>query len=296
MTAGITENGMRSVLRAACVSVGIDSAGAEPVGSQTVFKLHDGIVARIGGRAEKLAVGREVAVARWLETCGVSAARLVPDIPQPVVVDRRAVTFWQDLPPHHPGTPVEMAKALAQLHRLPLPGFELRRMMPLAGLEEEIAAARTVTEEDRRWLRGHLEELRGRWKTRPDGMPWSVIQGTDWGENVVVGDDGTVILVGFGRAVIGPPEWDLVHTAIECWTAATITAADYADFCAGYGCDVTRWDGFYLLRDIQEFRLALQSLRAATENRAYQGQARRRLEYIRGDKGMRPWPGWADLD
>lgn len=169
-------------------------------------------------------------------------------------------------------------------------------MMPLARLEEEIAAAQTVTEQDRRWLRAHLEELRGRWKTRPAGVPWSVIQGADWAENVVVGDDGDLILVGLGEAVVGPPEWDLVHVAIECWTAAAITATEYADFCAGYGRDVMRWDGFYLLRDIQEFRMALQSLRGATVNPAYQGQALRRLAYVRGDKGMRPWPGWAELD
>ncbi|MGY2115181.1 phosphotransferase [Nocardia gipuzkoensis] len=296
MTAGIAGNGMRSILRAACVSVGIDASDAEAAGTQGVYRLRDGIVVRIGERGQKLVTGREVAVARWLETCGVSAVRVVPDIPQPVVVDGCPVTFWQDLPPHHPGTPAEVARALGQLHRLPLPGFELRRMTPLARVEEEIAVARTVSDDDRRWLHKHLEELRGRWKTLPSGLPWSVVKGADWDQSVVVGDDGDVILVGMGHAVIGPPEWDLVHAAIECWTAAEITAAQYAEFCAGYGRDVMRWDGFYLLRDIQEFRMALQSMRAAALDPAYQPQALRRLAYIRGDAGMRPWPGWADLD
>ncbi|WP_236567295.1 phosphotransferase [Nocardia sp. CY41] len=294
MTAGVAGNGMRSILRAACVSVGIDASDAEPIEVQGVYRLHGGIVVRIGGRGQKLATGREVAVAQWLESCGVPAARVVPDIPQPVVVDGRPVTFWQELPPHHPGEPGEVARALAQLHRLPLPGFELRRMSPLARMADAIDAARTVTEDDRRWLHKHLEELCGRWKALPRGLPWSVVQGGD--DGVVVGDDGEVILVGLGRAMIGPPEWDLVHTAIECWTAAKITAAQYAEFCAGYGRDVMRWDGFYLLRDIQEFRMALQSMRAATTDPAYQRQALRRLAYIRGDEGMRPWPGWADLD
>ncbi|MBF6466907.1 phosphotransferase [Nocardia beijingensis] len=285
---------MRSILRAACVSVGIDARDAEPIEVQGVYRLHGGIVVRIGGRGQKLATGREVAVAQWLESCGVPAARVVPDIPQPVVIDGRPVTFWQELPPHHPGEPGEVARALAQLHRLPLPGFELRRMSPLARMADAIDAARTVTEDDRRWLHKHLEELCGRWKALPRGLPWSVVQGGD--DGVVVGDDGEVILVELGRAMIGPPEWDLVHTAIECWTAAKITAAQYAEFCAGYGRDVMRWDGFYLLRDIQEFRMALQSMRAATADPAYQRQALRRLAYIRGDEGMRPWPGWADLD
>ncbi|WP_228829892.1 phosphotransferase [Nocardia beijingensis] len=294
MTAGVAGNGMRSILRAACVSVGIDARDAEPIEVQGVYRLHGGIVVRIGGRGQKLATGREVAVAQWLESCGVPAARVVPDIPQPVVIDGRPVTFWQELPPHHPGEPGEVARALAQLHRLPLPGFELRRMSPLARMADAIDAARTVTEDDRRWLHKHLEELCGRWKALPRGLPWSVVQGGD--DGVVVGDDGEVILVELGRAMIGPPEWDLVHTAIECWTAAKITAAQYAEFCAGYGRDVMRWDGFYLLRDIQEFRMALQSMRAATADPAYQRQALRRLAYIRGDEGMRPWPGWADLD
>ncbi|BDT96386.1 aminoglycoside phosphotransferase [Nocardia sputorum] len=294
MTAGVAGNGMRSILRAACVSVGIDASDAEPVEVPGVYRLRGGIVVRIGARGQKLATAREVAVAQWLESCGVPAARVVPDIPQPVVVDGRPVTFWQELPPHHPGEPGEVARALAQLHRLPLPGFELRRMSPLARIADEIDAARTVTEDDRRWLHKHLEELRGRWKALPQGLPWSVVQGGD--DGVVVGDDGEVILAGFGRAMIGPPEWDLVYTAIECWTAAKITAAQYAEFCAGYGRDVMRWDGFYLLRDIQEFRMALASMRAAAVDPAYQRQALRRLAYIRGDEGMRPWPGWADLD
>ncbi|MEU2088062.1 phosphotransferase [Nocardia beijingensis] len=296
MTADVAGNGTPSVLRAACVSVGVDASDAEPVTAKGVYRLRDGIVVRIGGRGQKLAASREVAVARWLETCGVSATRVVPDVPQPVVVDNRPVTFWQELPPHHPGTPGDVARALGELHRLPLPGFELRRMSPLARVEDEIDAARTVTEDDRRWLRKHLEELRGRWKALPRGLPWSVVRGAGGDDGVVVGDDGDVILVGLGRAVIGPPEWDLVHTAIDCWTANKITAAQYAEFCAGYGRDVMRWDGFYLLRDIQEFRMALHSLRAATADPAYQRQALRRLAYIRGDEGMRPWPGWADLD
>ncbi|MGQ4599131.1 phosphotransferase [Nocardia sp. R6R-6] len=296
MTSDVTGNGMQSILRAACVGVGIDASDAEPVDAPGVYRLRDGIVVRIGGREQKLASSREVAVARWLETCGVSATRVIPNIPQPVVVDGRPVTFWQELPPHHPGTPGDVAQALEQLHRLPLPGFELRRMSPLARVEDDIAAAQTVTEDDRRWLRKHLEELRGRWKVLPQGLPWSVVQGAGGGDGVVVGDDGDVILAGLGRAVIGPPEWDLVHTAIECWTAAAINASQYAEFCARYGRDVTRWDGFYLLRDIQEFRMALQSMRAAALDPTYQRQALRRLACIRGDEGMRPWPGWADID
>ncbi|WP_039800034.1 phosphotransferase [Nocardia araoensis] len=296
MTAYVAGNGMPSILRAACVSVGIDASDAEPLSAQGVYRLRDGVIVRIGGRQQKLVTSREVAVARWLETCGVSATRVVADVPQPVVVDGRPVTFWQELPPHHPGTPGDVARALGQLHRLPLPGFELRRMSPLARVEDEIAAARTVTEDDRRWLHKHLEELRGRWTALPQGLPWSVVQGAGGDDGVVVGDDGDVILVELGRAVIGPPEWDLVHTAIDCWTAKKITASEYAEFCAGYGRDVMRWDGFYLLRDIQEFRMTLQSLRAAAVDPDYQRQALRRLAYIRGDEGMRPWPGWADGD
>ncbi|WP_028479782.1 phosphotransferase [Nocardia sp. CNY236] len=292
----VAENGTRSILRAACVSVGIETGKAEVVGPRTAYRLHDGMVARIGGRGQKLAAGREVALARWLDTCGVSATRVVPNIPQPVMVDGCAVTFWQDLPPHHPGAPGEVGRALRRLHQLPLPGFELRRIAPLARLEREIASARSVTEDDRRWLQGHLDELRGRWKVLPQGMPWSVIHGGDWDDDVVVTDDGEVMLAGLGWTAVGPPEWDLVHAAIECWTAASIGAAQYADFCNGYGCDVTRWDGFFLLRDIQEFRLTLQALSAAADNEVFQRQAVRRLAYIRGDSGMRPWPGWADLD
>lgn len=291
-------NGTWSILRAACVGVGINAAGAQllRVTQDVDYGLPDGVVVRIGARGQEGAAKRAVDVARWLAFSGIPVVQTVSDIRQPVVVDGHAVTFWHALPPHRAGTPAEVAAALTRLHGLSPPtDLELGRVAPFVGLDERIAAAHTSSADDKSWLRGYLEELRGRWSALPTGQPWCVIHGAAWSGNVVVAEDGSVILLDPGQLSIGPPEWDLVHAAIECASFGWISDELYAQYCCGYGRDVMRWDGFYLLRDIREFRMATMAAQAAAANPVYQQQADLRLACIRGDIGPRPWAGWAAL-
>ncbi|MFF0494220.1 phosphotransferase family protein [Nocardia sp. NPDC004068] len=293
----IAEDALAEVLRNACLSAGFDPSDADlmRIGENAIYRLPGGIVVRISRPRQEVAASREVAVARWMEGAGVEAVRVAPGIEQPMDVDGRAVTFWRELPPHRRGTRVQAAEALRKLHRLAPPaGFDLAKVAPFVRLEGRIEGARFLPDDDRRWMREHLARLRERWEGLPNGLPWCVIHGDAWVGNVVVADDGRVILLDLERASIGPPEWDLVHTAIKLSSFGWITAEQYGEFCAVYGYDVTTWDGFELLRDIREFRMTTMAVQAGTTDPRWREQAGHRLACIRRGSG-RPWPGWEAL-
>ncbi|MGO4649945.1 phosphotransferase family protein [Nocardia sp. 2YAB30] len=288
-----------TIVRSAGAAVGLDVDQAEPiqVSENAIYWLPGCVVARVSRPGQLSTARREVNVARWLEASGVPAVQVVPDVDQPVDIDGRAVTFWRELPPHHRGTPTQVAAVLKQLHRLPLPtDFDLGEVAPFVRLEERIEAALASSDKNRRWLRAHLAELQQRWEKLPEGLPWCVIHGDAWVGNVAAMDDGLVVLLDLERTSIGPPEWDLVHTAIKHSSFDWITAEQYVEFCDVYGHDVTEWAGFELLRDIREFRMTTMAMQAASTRPALREQAQHRLACIRGEHGSRPWVGWEALE
>ncbi|WP_019930553.1 phosphotransferase family protein [Nocardia sp. BMG111209] len=297
MIAGETD--LLGIVRVAGTAAGLDVADVQPFrqSENALFRLPGHIIARVSRPGQYVAAQREVNVARWLEASGIAAVQVVPDVDQPVVIDGLAVTFWRELPPHQHGTPVQVAAVLKQLHHLPPPvDFDLGQVAPFVRLEERIAAASILSDQDRSWFRGHLTELQQRWAELPAGLPWCVIHGDAWVGNVFAADDGTVRLLDLERTSFGPPEWDLVHTAIKWRSFGWITEEQYAEFCEVYGHDVTTWAGFELLRDIREFRMTTMAVQAASANPAREEQALHRLACIRGERGPRPWTGWKALE
>ncbi|MGY4102439.1 phosphotransferase family protein [Nocardia sp. R16R-3T] len=287
-----------AIVRSAGSVVGLDVDQAEliQVSENAIYRLSGCVVARASRPGQLAAARREVNVARWLEASGVPAVQVVPDVDQPVDVGDRAVTFWRELPPHHHGTPTQVAAVLKQLHRLPPPtDFDLGEVAPFVRLEERIGAAHGWGDEDRQWLHTRLAELQQRWKELPKGLPWCVIHGDAWVGNIAAMDDGWAVLLDLERSSIGPPEWDLVHTAIKWRSFGWITAEQYGEFCEVYGHDVTEWAGFELLRDIREFRMTTMAVQAASTRPTLREQAEHRLACIRGARGARPWSGWKAL-
>lgn len=280
-----------AVLAAACAEVGLDHTNAEPIrmGENALFRLPAGVVARIARSGQLAAAAREVRIAQWLADHEIPAVRVLKDITQPVEVDGRAVTFWEELPPHRNGTPAEVATAIRRLHGLPVPtDVDLGNLAPFVRLAERIDAATTLTKVDRTWLSEHLESLQGRYANLPPGLPHCVVHGDAWVGNVVATDDGQVVLLDLERCSVGPPEWDLVSTAIKHTSFGWITADDYRDFCDRYGHDVITWSGFNLLRDVREMRMALYIAQRAAEHPLAREEAALRIAYLRG-RAARPW-------
>lgn len=294
MTASV-EPGLADLLRRACEEVGLDADTATVLrlGENALFRLADGVVVRIARAGQERAARKEVAVARWLHSAGVPAVETIPEFHQPVEVDGRAVTFWTELPEHRKGTTIQVARALRRLHALPQPtAFQLAPIAPFVRLTERLGRASTLTESDRQWMFQHLATLTDQWEQRPVGLADCVVHGDAWVGNVVSTSDGRVMFLDLERVAIGPPEWDLVHTAIKRYSFGWISQDDYDSFCRAYGHDVAEWDGYGLLRDIREFRMTCMAAQVAAEDNARTGQAAWRLSCIRGDQGPRPWDGW----
>jgi aminoglycoside phosphotransferase (APT) family kinase protein len=279
------------ILVAACEQVGLDADDAEAIrlGENAIFRLPEGVVVRIARPGQFAAAAKEIRVARWFTDHGVPAVRALADVEQPIAVEQRPVTFWEELPPHRHGTVVEVADALRLLHDLPLPDGLLGPLDPFVRLSERIDAASTLAPHDRAWLRAHLAALRARYGALPEGLPSRVVHGDAWGGNIVTTVNGRTVLLDLERCSVGPPEWDLVSIALRRTSFDWLSAADYRSFADRYGHDVTSWVGYELLRDIRELRMALYRVQRAAEAPGEQAEARLRVSCLRGRHGPRPW-------
>jgi Phosphotransferase enzyme family len=279
-------------VRTACRMAGVDVGAAEVirVGSNALYRLPGGVVARVGRPGQMDLADKELRVARWLAAGGVPAVRPVSDVDQPVRTADRAVTFWHELSPHRRATLGEIAVVLRQLHRLPRPEFDLPALAPLRQLGD-VARAGHLTATDRCWLRHRLGLLHRRYARLPAGLPWCLVHGDAWTGNFLTTAAGPVIL-DLERFAYGPPEWDLVSLAMSYVTHGTRSRREWLDFCTYYGHDVTQWTGFGVLRDIREIRKATFAVPPDLWSSAIAVQARYRLACLRGEHGPRPWRWW----
>ncbi|WP_053207021.1 phosphotransferase family protein [Jiangella muralis] len=288
----MTADDTHRVLHHACLSAGLDPTPAELIrrAENSVYRLPGQVIARVGRSGQAAAAGKEVRVAHWLERSGLAAVRALPGVDQPVDVDGVPVTFWRALPPHHEAADPQLAAVLRRLHALDPPGeFALPELAPFVRIRDRIEAAPTVPAADRAWLLGYLADLEDRLAELPDGLAAGVVHGDAWAGNVVADDDGTVWLLDLERFAVGPPEWDLVSTAVRLTSFGTLDAAGYAEFCAAYGHDVIGWAGYETLRDIRELRACSYMLQHAWRGDAARAEAQRRVGCLRGRCGDRPW-------
>jgi hypothetical protein len=158
-----------AVLLEACRAVGLDATHAELIraGENTLYRLPGRIVARVTREGQAVAAAKEVCVSRWLMAVGVPVVEALADIDQPAEVERRAVTFWRELPPHRRGNLAELADILRQLHALPAPDFELP---PLAPFVRQITGSRVCGASMERGL-GDGRACRNFASTKPLNVP-----------------------------------------------------------------------------------------------------------------------------
>ena len=282
-----------AALALASTQVGLTADGAELIraGENTLYRLRGGFVARVSRHGQGAAAAKEVRVSRWLQQVGVPVVQALPGIQQPVEVDGRAVTFWLELPDHSEGGIEQVADVLKQLHRLrPPPEVALPPLAPFVRLEQRIAEATVFEAAERGWLLAHLHRLAEQYETLPAGQPFAAIHGDAWGGNIVaISPDRPPIVLDLERFAYGPPEWDLTSIAVDHFTFDSISVGKWTRFCTRYGCDVTDWAGYEILRDARELRKVTFAAQLATQHPHLKAQAHYRLSCIRGDHGPRPW-------
>jgi aminoglycoside phosphotransferase (APT) family kinase protein len=114
------------------------------------------------------------------------------------------------------------------------------------------------------------------------------VHGDAWPGNFVRTATGPVMM-DLERFSIGPPEWDLVSTAVRRMTTGAVTADEYNDFCEAYGTDVVTWTGYQTLAGIRELRNVTYAAQHAASNPSWVPQAQYRIDCLRGRCGARPW-------
>ncbi|WP_031045725.1 phosphotransferase family protein [Streptomyces sp. NRRL F-5650] len=278
-------------LRAACAAVALDARGAEPIriAENQIWRLPRGVIARIAPPDRALSAAREISVARWLASSGIAVVKPL-SVEQPVEAAGRVVTFWEELRAHEHGTTEDVAAALRALHALPLPDLDIGRLDPFVRISERLSAAQTLPADDRRWLLGLYEDLLERWTAGlPAGLPERAVHGDAWPGNVVRLAQGGWVLMDLERFSVGPPEWDLVSTAVRARTTGAVTPAEYDAFCGIYGHDVTAWAGYSILSGVRELRMVTYAAQHAASNSRWRAEAQHRVDCLRGRCGPRPW-------
>jgi Phosphotransferase enzyme family len=282
----------RRLLDAAGSLAGLATEGAELIrdGANIMYRLPQGIVARIGRDGTTDTARREIWASRWLAQSGLRVVTALPDVKQPTVVADQPVTWWRLLPPHRPASPAELGTVLRDLHALPIPaGAPLPVLEPFAGLDERIGSAPSLAADDIGWLQQHLAGLRTAYEQLPPGLPTCVVHGDAWQGNIAVVEDGQPILLDLETMSIGRPEWDLISLAVDHTDFERITAEEYVDFVnASGGFDITTWPGYRTLAAIRELRwFSFVLSKAASDERAAV-ESRHRLACLRGEIS-RPW-------
>ncbi|MFD8847798.1 phosphotransferase family protein [Streptomyces sp. NPDC059604] len=279
-----------AVLREACAAVGLTASSMEPIrlAENEVWRLPNGVIARISPIGQQETARREIQVARWLLSMGVPAVRAI-DVQQPVIAAGRPVTFWFDIGKHDQGTIADVAGGLKDLHSLPIPDFEVGRLDPFIRLHERLTASTTLNDDDGEWLLRLYRELSEEWAAvQKSSNSERVIHGDAWPGNIVR-VRGSYLLMDLERFSIGPAEWDLVSTAVRSKTTGAVSSSEYGKFCNLYGYDVTVWSNYTLASRIRELRMVAFATRHAASNPEWNNQAQYRVDCIRGRRGPRPW-------
>ncbi|WP_431997266.1 phosphotransferase enzyme family protein [Streptomyces fungicidicus] len=294
---GFTSAGAARVLRAACRTAGLDERGAELVrfGENALFRLASvPVVVRIARGKEWLFTARkEVATARWLAAEGFSAARIMEDIEQPLLVEGHPVTFWHLIVEgDRKATYGELGGILRDLHCLTVPaGLALPSFDPFSKQELRIDRA-PIPEDDRVFLRKRWAELRDQFEELSFETPKGPVHGDAHVQNLMVDDQGQVILIDFEAFCFDHPEWDLMVTATEHHSLGWQTDEQYADFVRAYGRDLYDWPGYDTLRRLQEFGMTTWLMQNVREDERTAAEYRRRISALRNDDAPRDWRPW----
>jgi len=279
----------RKILHVAARQAGIDAINATLVrdGSNTIYDLGNGVVARIGQPGAGDRARHELAVSHWLSGQGIPVVSPAPDVPQDVVIDNRPVTWWISLPSHRAATPAELARVLRSFHSLPKPdNLTLPAHDPFAGFDGCLEADSALTNAERLWLNRRIDQLRTEY--HETGTP-KVLHGDAWQDNVAVTESGETILLDLEHVSLGRQDWDLVLVAADYTDFARVTDDEYRSFVESYGgLDVTRLSDYRILADIVECRWTCFALKRAISSPQAAREARHRIACLRGEH-PRPW-------
>ena len=258
------------------------------MGERAVFRLRGGaVIARVERSAARWAeADREVRAARWLTERGLPVNRPLPG-EQPVLAEGTVVTLWEGVQGAWT-VPRELAGLLHALHGLtPPPALGLPELDPFDRVAERIDTAPGLSPNQRDQLREAHRDLATRLPTTKPVLGTHVIHGDANIGNVLATPHG-VVLFDLDGICWGPPEWDLVLTALYR-DLGWHSEAEYADFCEAYGFDVTAWEGYPLYKQIRELRMTTWIAQKGRENPEIDAEIDRRISDLADPRRPREW-------
>lgn len=100
------------------------------------------------------------------------------------------------------------------------------------------------------------------------------------------------MLVDFDEFCHGPRECDLAVTATECTVFRSYHGDAYPTFAEAYGFDVMAWEGFDVLRQINELKMTTWLMQNVEHDERVAAEFRRRLADLRDPSRPRDWGGF----
>ena len=272
------------------------SLPAEPaelirIGSNAVFRIGEGLIARVAPPSASLAnAQKQIRVARWLKDAGYPATRAV-DIEQPIEADGCVITFWESVAPGTTYAPIDdVARLIRQLHELPtLADLDLPEIQPFGPIDGDLPAFDGLPHEEADFLRGRIKWARATFPTLPFALPRGVIHGDANVGNVLVDLSGRPVLIDLDSFSTGPREWDLIQTALFAKRLGWHTWAEYEEFVRIYGYDLTEWSAFGELADMREVAMTSWLSRRATASESTRVEAVKRIRDIRDGEKRHGW-------
>jgi aminoglycoside phosphotransferase (APT) family kinase protein len=281
-----------ATLEEACRDTALRCDGAElmRLGENAIFRLaHDQVVVRIARNLDVLGdAAKEVAVALWLREAGLPGAEPTEWV-QPIVARGRPVTFWKLIDDSGTdATLADLGATLRRLHTLPVPdSLRLPEFNMFGRVSERIAAA-PLTEAERFFLTSRLESLRARYRDLHFRLQPSAVHGDAHQSNLIKRPDGGVVLIDFERFAWGHPETDLSVTATE-YLIGWHTDEEYASFVEAYGRDIRDWEGFPVIRAVNELKMTTWLMQNVGESEQIADEFRARMASLRDDSAPRRW-------
>jgi aminoglycoside phosphotransferase (APT) family kinase protein len=287
-------NGLQDVLERACAIAGIDAAGARllRVGSNAVYRLTAPIIVRVSRPdADVDHTRRTVAVARWLESAGYPAVRVV-HVDQPIVIGRHTVTFWEALSDDGDqyASVAEVAAVLVELHQLTAPDdLHLPELSPFANAPQRIETSTWLSPDDRAFLTSMLAQMQDAYAGLEFTLPPGVIHGDASIGNVLRDRHGHPVVIDLDGFAVGPREWDLALTAIYYDSFGWHTREEYQDFVRVYGYDIMAWPGYPVMRAVREFLMVTWVIQKAAESDQAAAEATKRIAALRTGASRQDW-------
>jgi aminoglycoside phosphotransferase (APT) family kinase protein len=286
-----TRDKLTEALAGVCAAVGLDPAGAEllRLTNNAVFRLvsRPVVVRIVASRGLRHRVEKVVQVASWFAAHEVPAVRLLPGIEQPVRVGDHLATVWEEVA-HGGARPRgrDLGRLLRRVHALSAPDFPLPAWHPLDDVRRRVDEAGDLDDDDRKLLMDTCDDVHARINELEFVLPRTLIHGDAHLGNLIPSPAGPV-LCDFDSSCMGPPEWDLTPLAVGVVRFGE-PAGRYRELARTYGLDVTRWDGFAVLREVRELKLITSVLPIMTSNPGVRPELLRRLEdFRRGDTSAR---------